>query len=119
MIFRQGDPASYFYVIRHGHVAIELPSAHGGAITIQTLSEGDVLGWSWLMEPYRYRFDARAVMLTRVLSFDGVCLRKKCEEDATLGYHLFKRFSGAIAQRLEATRLQLLDLYGAPEGVRG
>jgi CRP/FNR family cyclic AMP-dependent transcriptional regulator len=62
--------------------------------------------------PYRWHFDARAVELTRAIALDGECLRGKCEEDHDLGYEIMKRFALVIAERLEATRLQLLDVYG-------
>lgn len=113
MILRQGDPAEYFLLIRHGRVAIEIQAPFGGAITVETLTEGDVLGWSWLLEPYICRFDARAVTLTRAFILDGKCLRRKCEEDPALGYRLLKKFSQIMAERLEAARLQLLDVYAA------
>ena len=118
MLFRQGDPAEYFFLIRYGMVAIEIQAPFGGAITIATLSDGDVLGWSWLMEPYICRFDARAVLLTRAFLMDGTCLRRKCEEDPVLGYHLLKRFSQVVAERLEAARIQLLDVYGQAKETR-
>jgi CRP-like cAMP-binding protein len=81
---------------------------------VQTLTAGDVIGWSWLVAPHYWRFDARALILTRAFALDGECLRKKCEADPRLGYELLKRFSHMIAERLEATRLQLLDVYGSP-----
>ena len=111
-ILREGEEANNFYIIRHGKVAIELFAAERGAITIQTIGEGEILGWSWLIPPYRWRFDARAVDLTRAIALDGKCLRTKCEQDHNLGYELLKRFAHVIALRLEATRLQLSDVYG-------
>ena len=111
-LFREGQEAGQFYIIRYGKVAIELAAAQRGVINIQTVGEGEILGWSWLIPPYLWRFDGRAVELTRVIALDGKCLRAKCEEDRQLGYEFLKRFSHIIAQRLEATRLQLLDLYG-------
>jgi CRP/FNR family transcriptional regulator, cyclic AMP receptor protein len=114
VIFREGDPADYFYFIREGLVAVELMIPQRGFTTVQTVGEGDVLGWSWLMPPYRWRFGARALQPTRALAFDGKCLRGKCEEDHDLGYELLKRFTFVVTERLEATRLQLLDLYGTP-----
>jgi CRP-like cAMP-binding protein len=111
-LFREGEEAGQFYIIRHGKVAIELAAAERGLINIQTVGEGDILGWSWLIPPYFWRFDGRAMELTRVIALDGKCLRTKCEQDHQLGYELLKRFSHLIARRLEATRLQLLDLYG-------
>lgn len=111
-ILREGEEANKFYIIRSGKVAVELFAAERGSITIQTVGEGEILGWSWLIPPYQWRFDARAVEPTRAIALDGKCLRTKCEQDHDLGYELLKRFAHVIALRLEATRLQLLDIYG-------
>lgn len=113
ILFHEGEEANQFYMIRQGKVAIEILAPELGPITVQTVGEGDVLGWSWLIPPYRWRFDARAVELTRAIALDGKCLRQKSEEDHDLGYELLKRFSGIIVERLEVTRLQLLDVYKA------
>ncbi|BBM70920.1 cyclic nucleotide-binding domain-containing protein [Rhodothermus marinus] len=112
-IFREGEPATEFFLIRYGRVSIEVHLPERGTVTIQTLGEGDVLGWSWLVPPYRNQFDARALTLVRALAFDGACIRNKCAEDPRLGYEIFSRFARIIAERLQATRLQLLDMYGA------
>ena len=111
-IFREGTPADRFYVIRHGTVAVEVFVPGGGAMTVETVEAGEVLGWSWLFPPYKAHFDARALTLVRALALDGTCLREKCEHDPALGYALMKRFTQLVVQRLEATRMQLLDLYG-------
>jgi CRP-like cAMP-binding protein len=111
-IFRQGEEAEQFYLIRHGRVELQLHSVERGRTTIQTLGEGDILGWSWLVSPYHWHFDARATELTRALALDGKCLRTKCEDDHKLGYELLKRFVPVIVRRLDATCLQLLDIYG-------
>lgn len=115
LIFRQGEDADRFYLIRHGKVAIEIRAPGQSAITIQTLIDHDVLGWSWLFPPYCWQFDARAIELTRAIALDGRCLRGKCEADPTLGYELMKRFSAIMLETLQATRLQLLDLYSVPD----
>jgi CRP/FNR family transcriptional regulator, cyclic AMP receptor protein len=114
LIFRQGENADRFYLIRSGKIAIEISAPGQPSITIKTLSEHDVLGWSWLFPPYQWQFDARAVVLTRAIALDGRCLRGKCETDPSLGYELMKRFSWVMLETLQATRLQLLDLYSAP-----
>jgi CRP-like cAMP-binding protein len=111
-LFREGEDANTFYVIRSGRVQVETFSPKHGPITIQTAGEGDVLGWSWLVPPYHWRFDAKATDQVRVIAIDGKCLREKCEDDHNLGYELMRRFALIIAERLEATRLQLLDVYG-------
>lgn len=111
-IAREGQEADRFFLVRAGRVALEIFVPNKGAVTVQTLEEGDILGWSWLIPPYRWRFDARAAELTRAIALDGKCLRTKCEQDHDLGYELLKRFADIVGQRLESTRLQLLDLYG-------
>jgi CRP-like cAMP-binding protein len=111
-IFREGDPANQFFLIREGQVAVEVMVPTRGFITIQTVQTGDVVGWSWLVEPHTWHFGARTQRATRALAFDGKCLRGKCERDHDLGYELFKRFTPLMVDRLEATILQLLDLYG-------
>jgi CRP-like cAMP-binding protein len=110
-IFRMGDAADRFYLIRYGRVALELYAPERGVITVQTVDEGDALGWSWLVPPYTWNMDARAVEPTLALSFDAACLRGKFENDHDLGYEMYKRFAPVINQRLQATRVQLLDVY--------
>jgi CRP/FNR family transcriptional regulator, cyclic AMP receptor protein len=112
-IFRESEEANQFYIIRQGKVALEIYTPDRGSIIVSTLGEGDVLGWSWLIPPYNWRFDARAIEETRAIALDGKCLRKKCEGDHNLGYELLKRFASILEQRLEATRIQLLDIYDA------
>ncbi len=111
-IFQEGENAAQFYLIRHGKVALKAFVPGRGEVTIETIGEGEVLGWSWLFPPYRWHFSARALELTRAIAFDGVCLRTKAEANHDLGYELLKRFSQTIIERLQATRLQLLDVYG-------
>ncbi|HYM55894.1 MAG TPA: cyclic nucleotide-binding domain-containing protein [Solirubrobacteraceae bacterium] len=111
-LFREGGPADRFFLIREGAVALEIDAPGRGALVIETLHEGEVAGWSWLFEPYRWQFDARATAPTRVVAFDGACLRGKCEADHELGYELMRRFAASLIDRLQATRLQLLDVYG-------
>jgi CRP-like cAMP-binding protein len=111
-MFREGDPAEVFYAIRHGTVALELHVPAREAVTIDTLHDGDFVGWSWLFEPYRWEFDGRARGDVALIRFDGACLRGKCDADHELGYELMSRFAGVIISRLQATRLRLLDVYG-------
>ncbi|MBZ5538705.1 MAG: cyclic nucleotide-binding domain-containing protein [Acidobacteriia bacterium] len=113
-LFREEEDANQFYIIREGKVAVEIRTPHRGPLTVQTVSAGEILGWSWLLPPYQWHFDARAVEPTRAIALDGKCLRVKCENDHDLGYELLKRFAQIMEQRLEATRLQVLDIYGNP-----
>jgi CRP-like cAMP-binding protein len=111
-MFHEGERAAHFYIIHEGKVALETFGAERGMITIETIEAGEVLGWSWLFPPYRWHFGARVVEPTRAIVLDGEGLRIKCEEDHHFGYELTKRVAQIMMQRLQATRLQLLDLYG-------
>ena len=111
-ILKEGEPADVFYLIRQGKVQVETHIPQKGPIIIRTRRDGDVFGWSWLVPPYRWYFDARAIELTRALVIDGKCLRAKCEEDHNFGFEIMKRFLAVVVERLEGTRLQLMDVYG-------
>jgi CRP-like cAMP-binding protein len=111
-LFREGAAADRFFLVRSGSVALEIGAPTGGALVIETLHDGDVAGWSWLFTPYRWQFDGRTTMPTSLIAFDGACLRGKCDADHELGYQLMQRFAASIVERLQATRLQLLDVYG-------
>lgn len=109
---KEGDPADTFYALREGLVSLEVHAPTGRPLVVQTVRGGEILGWSWLFEPYRWTFDARVVEPVRAIAFDGACLRKKAEADHELGYELMKRMARVFTGRLAATRMQLLDLYG-------
>jgi CRP/FNR family transcriptional regulator, cyclic AMP receptor protein len=111
VVFLEGEEANQFYLVREGKMAVELFAAERGSINILTLGEGEVLGWSWLVPPYRWRFDARAIEPTRAIALDGKCLREKSESNSDLGYELLKRIAHIMEERLQATRLQLLNIY--------
>ena len=80
---------------------------------VDTVDEGEVVGWSWLVPPYRWFFDARAVEEVSAVSVDAACLRAKCDQDPALGYALMQRVARVMYQRLQSARVRLLDLYGA------
>lgn len=112
-LLREGAPADTFYLLRHGRIALETAVPGRRAITFQTLGEGEIVGLSWLIPPYRWTYDAQATEPTRAIAIDGKCLRAKCEADHDLGYEMMKRVVPTLVQRLHATRLQILDVYGA------
>jgi len=90
---------------------VECMTPHRGVITIHTVAPGEIVGWSWLFPPHRWHFDVRTRRATHALRFDGKCLREKCERDHDLGYEFLRRFIFIAGERLEATRMQLLDMY--------
>lgn len=111
LIFRQGELANQFYIITRGRVALEVFAPQHGAIPLMTLESGDVLGWSWLFEPYTWHFDARALEDTQAIAMDGAGLRVQCDENHELGYQLMKHSVHIIEQRLQAVMIQMIDVY--------
>jgi CRP/FNR family transcriptional regulator, cyclic AMP receptor protein len=111
-LMREGDPADTFHVVRRGRVALEIFVPQRGAVTLETVEGGDLVGWSWLTPPFRVHMDARAVGTAHVVAFDAACLRGKADEDPVLGYELMRRFIPVIVERLQATRVRMLDVYG-------
>ena len=112
LLLKEGDAADIFFLIRRGIVSLEVHAPGRSPLQIETLGPGEVVGWSWLFPPYRWQMDGRAVEACSLVAFDGACLRGKCEDDHDLGYELMKRFAANVVDRLQATRFQLLDVYG-------
>ena len=109
---REGVSADTFYLIRRGIVRVEIFLPAKGKQVIQTLSEGDIAGWSWIFPPYQWTFDLQAMNEVSAIALDGRCLRGKCEVDHSLGYQLMKTFAQIMVDRLKASRIQCLDIYG-------
>jgi CRP-like cAMP-binding protein len=112
-LFHEGESADWFYLLRDGRVALEMRDPARGAVTLQTLGAGEVCGLSWLVPPYRWSYDARALEGVRAIAIDAACLRRKSEADPRFGYEMMKRFMPPLVQRLQAARLQMIDIYGA------
>ena len=111
-LFREGDDANTFFLIRSGLVALEAYVPNRGEVTAVTCSAGEVVGWSWLVPPHKWRLSARVVEDVRAIEFDGACLRAKCEADPALGYDLLTRIAGDLADHLSSAYYQVLDIYG-------
>jgi CRP-like cAMP-binding protein len=113
-LFHEGEPADTFYVIRHGRVSLEVHAPAGPSVVVDSAHADAVVGWSWLVPPHRWLFDARATEETSAIAFDGACLRDKCDTDPAVGYALLQRVVQVMSTRLQSARIRLLDLYGAP-----
>lgn len=111
-IFRAGEPAEGFYLIREGYISLEVYDPRRGAVTLENLGANRALGWSWLIPPHQWTFDSRVLRSTEVLVLNAESFRNAMEENHELGYNILKRFVGVFADRLRASRLQLLDMYG-------
>jgi CRP/FNR family transcriptional regulator, cyclic AMP receptor protein len=111
IIFREGEKAKLFYLIEKGKVVLESKAEFGEPVVIDTIGAGDLLGWSWMMPPYKWRFTARAVEPTEAVYFAGTILRDYCERDHSLGFELHKRLSAVMMKRLQGARRKMLAMH--------
>ena len=114
VLFQQGERADKFYLLRNGHMSVQVPALMGPTLEIQTLGEDQILGWSWLIPPYRWNFQARALEDSDLLEFDGSAILARCEEDPKFGYELFKCFATLMSERLNAARQKMMDQWDPP-----
>jgi CRP/FNR family transcriptional regulator, cyclic AMP receptor protein len=114
-LFRQGDPAQEFFLIQEGAVSLEIQLGEQAPIVIQTRGAGKVLGWSWIFPGEEWKFNARVIRPVKTVTIHTPCLNGKIENDSELGYELLRRVARVMMDRLQATRMQLMDIYAPGE----
>jgi CRP/FNR family transcriptional regulator, cyclic AMP receptor protein len=117
VVFREGDIDHRLYLILEGQVALDIHLPTRGRVTILTVGPQEVFGWSAAVPAVpKKTASARAVQPTRAISIDAAALQIVCELDCDLGYHVYRWLTNVIAERLKATRMQLLDMYAVDKG---
>ena len=114
ILFEHGDRASHFFLLCEGTVVIEIPAIAGPSLEVQQLGPGEVLGWSWLIPPYRWSFQARTESAALLVAFDGQAIRDHCEQDPAFGYRVLQRFSSLMSERLDAARRKMMEEWNPP-----
>lgn len=109
VLFHQGETADNFYVVLNGNISIEMPAIMGPSVVIQSLGQDQVLGWSWLISPYKWSFQAKAIEDTELLRFDGKAILAQCELDPKFGYELLKKFAELMSVRLDSARQKMME----------
>jgi CRP-like cAMP-binding protein len=111
-LFHENYPADRFWLVRSGEIALDTPVAGEGDLVIDTIGPGGVVGWSWLFPPYRWHFGAVATQRTSVIKLNAAGVRRLMSEDEALGHELTARFMRVVVDRLQSTRIRLLELRG-------
>jgi CRP-like cAMP-binding protein len=115
VVFHYGERANRFYLVTKGRVSVEVAAIEGPSLRLQELAPGAVLGWSWLIPPNRWSFQARATTAAEVIEFDGDAVLAQCETNPAFGYALLKRFSALMSERLQRARERMVEEW-RPEG---
>ncbi len=116
LVARQGERADRFFLLLEGSLGVEIPAIAGPKLEVTQLGPDQIFGWSWLIRPFKWHFNARALEPTRALDFDGKAILEHCEEDPEFGYALLKMFSYLMATRLESAQRKMMDQW-APAGL--
>jgi CRP-like cAMP-binding protein len=114
VLFRYGERANHFYLLESGRVAVEVVAIAGPTLELQELAPGAVLGWSWLIAPHTWSFQARAETDAELVEFDGDAVLARCEQSPEFGYRLLKRFSALMSERLQFARRKMMDAWNPP-----
>lgn len=112
-LFREGQVVDQIYLVRHGRVGIQIHVPGRGPVTLDAVGPGELVGWSGFVEPHCARLDAVALDSVSALALNATCIRSKCEADPRLGYAMLQRVVAVLENRLQAARIQLLDVYGS------
>jgi CRP/FNR family transcriptional regulator, cyclic AMP receptor protein len=114
VIFRHGKKADSFYLVTGGRISLEVAAIEGPPLELQNLGEGAIIGWSWLIPPYEWHFQARALEDAGVIRFDGDAIFERCEKDPDFGYEMLKRFAGLMSERVSSAREKMMQEWNPP-----
>lgn len=113
VIHREGDECAQLFLVVRGHVALEL-AGRSEVLRVETVGPGEEFGWTAMLMGVGRYFQARALDGVQALAFDAAALRQMCEDDPSFGYALMSRLLAVVAGRLQATRLQIVDMHWTP-----
>lgn len=114
VLFPHGQKSDRFFMVLSGRITLEVAAIEGPPLELQSVGADEMMGWSWLIPPYKWTFQARAVEPAEVLEFDGNAVFERCEKDPEFGYELLKRFSALMSERLAFARQKMMDEWSPP-----
>ena len=115
VLFKLGEVANSFYFVKSGSIAVEIPAIYGPALRVATITDDMILGWSWMIDPYDWDFQAKAYEDSTLIEFDGKAILAHCGEDAGFGYEVYRRFAHLMSERLLAARQTMMEQWN-PSG---
>jgi CRP/FNR family cyclic AMP-dependent transcriptional regulator len=115
-LFDEGGTADRFWLVDAGQVALDVLVPGRGRVLIEVLGRGDVIGLSWLQQPYQWQYGATTTQPVRATEFDARAVRAACTTDPAFGYAVVTLFMAVAAHRLQATRMRLLEARTAAAG---
>lgn len=114
LLFREGTQNDFLMIVASGRIALQMHVPNRDDVRILSLGPGDMLAWSALLGGGRMTTSAIALEDTQVIAIPAAAVAALCESDPLVGYRLMRQVALSLANRLVATRLQLLDLFAEP-----
>jgi CRP-like cAMP-binding protein len=111
VLFHEGEPAEYVYLVVTGKIKLELCPSTIYQKNLMTVGPGEMLGWSAFVEECNYASTGVVVAPTQLIRIEGKRLRAICDREPEFGYDFMHRIMRALAQRLTTTWSQLAHVY--------
>jgi len=112
-LFRQGDPARHFYLLKEGRV--RLSQGRSELLAYVASDPGDLIGWSSLAGNENYTASAECLAAVKVLKVEQQRLDEILHEDPLSGMAVFKNLAALIGRRLVKSYQATLSVHGERE----
>ncbi|MBI4330481.1 MAG: Crp/Fnr family transcriptional regulator [Chloroflexi bacterium] len=117
VLFKEGDSAGSLYLVKEGKIVLEMkteasPHRPIKQVTVDMITRGEALGWSSLIEPYKYTLSGLCIDPARIVVIDGAKLRELMKQDNAIGFEVMKGIAKLLSTRLNHTRIMLMSERG-------
>ncbi len=113
-VFDEGGVADALHVVVSGTVQLSVHQRERN-LAVASVGPGELLGWSWMVPPHRWDFDAASGSGATLVRIPADVLRSVMEADPRDAAALSGQMLGVVSRRLRDTRIQLLDLFSYPD----
>ena len=119
IIFRQGDVADRFYMVKRGKVLLEQQMSDLVTVSVGAINPGHSFGWSTMIDEGHYTTDAVCAEPSQIYSIRSIRLRNMCAEDPRMGFMLSQRLLIILKKRYDNRTDQFLKVIQHHPDMKG